>query len=476
MSTAERHLPRREQLAYGLGDFASVLYWQTFMVYLTYFYTDVFGLGAAAVGTMLGLSRSLDAVFDPVMGLLADRTSTRWGKFRPYLLWLCVPFAVAGVLTFSVPSLGTDGKLVWAWVTYNLLMVLYTGINIPYTAMLGVLTPSAQERTALASVKFVFAFAAGTLLSATLLPMARGLGGGDTARGWQLCFVVIGALAVACFLTTFWSTRERVQPPREQRSSVGRDLRDLLSNGPWLVLLFATLTLILFVAVRSSVTVHYFKYFVGSRTLSLPRFLPAIGGEQTWHFEGLVSAFNTMGQLASLLGVLLLPLVTRRLGRKRSFVALFAAAIAATAGYYWVRADQLGWIFVLNLVISLCGGPLSAVLWAMYADTADYAEWKNGRRATGLVFSASAFAQKQGWALGAWLALSLMQNLGFAANLDQTPQSLHGLVLLMSLVPAALGVLSVLCSLAYPLDESRLRVIGQELAQRRAQEPGARTA
>lgn len=466
--SSDQRLPLREKLSYGFGDLASVLYWQTFMVYLTFFYTDVFGLGAAAVGTMLGLSRSLDAFTDPVMGMLADRTTSRWGKFRPYLLWLCVPFAVAGVLTFTVPALSPSGKLAWAWVTYNVLMVLYTAINIPYTALLGVITPNAKERTSLASIKFVFAFAAGMFVSATLLPMAKTFGGGDVARGWQLCFVVIGAMAIAFFLVTFAGTKERVLPPPAQHSSVVRDLRDLFGNGPWLVLLAATLTLILFVAVRGSVTIHYFKYYVGTQTVRLPEFLPLIGGTQTWHLEGLVSAFNTSGQLASLVGVIALPFVAARFGRKITFVSMFLIAIACTAGFYWLAPHQLLWIFALNLLGSLTGGPLSALLWAMYADTADYAEWKNGRRATGLVFSASAFSQKQGWALGAWAALALMQSVGFVANAAQTPSSLRGLVLLMSAIPACLGLVSVLILLAYPLDETKMAEIGQALAERRA--------
>ena len=448
-------LSLREKIAYGCGDFASVLYWQTFMVYLTFFYTDVFGLGAAAVGAMLGLSRSLDAFVDPVMGMVADRTQSRWGKFRPYLLWLCVPFAVSGVLTFTVPGFSPSGKLAWAWVTYNAMMVLYTAINIPYTALLGVITPDAQERTSLASVKFVCAFAAGVVISATLLPVAARL-------GWAASFVVVGGLAVGFFLVTFFGTKERVAPPASQRSSVSRDLRDLLGNGPWLVLLLATLTSILFVAVRGSVTVHYFKYFVGP--------------QRGYSFETLVSAYATSGQLASLLGVVALPPIAARFGRKPTFVAAFLVAIACTAAYYWLEPDQLAAIFALNVVGSFTGGPLSALLWTMYADTADYSEWKNGRRATGLVFSASAFSQKQGWALGAWAALAAMQRVGFVANAEQTAGSRHGLVLLMSVVPAAFGLVAVLVLLAYPLGEAKMAEVAAGLQERRGRDGASRLA
>ena len=461
-------LPLREKFSYGFGDLASVLYWQTFMVYLTYFYTDVFGIAALAAGTMLGLSRSMDAFFDPIMGMVADRTETRWGEFRPFLLWFCVPFAVAGVLTFTTPAFSASSKLIWAWITYNALMLLYTAINIPYTAMLGVLSPDPSERTTLSSIKFVGAFTAGIIVSATLLPLSKVLGGGNDARGWQLSFVIIGVAAVAFFLITFFNTRERVRPPKAQKTSVGRDLKDLVTNGPWLLLLATTITFILFVAVRSSVTAHYFKYYVGSQTLTLPAFLPKIGGTQTWHFEALVSAFNSTGQLASLLGVVLVPFFARRVGRKAAFVSLAIVAIVSTAGFYLLQPRQLLLIYGLNLIGSITGGPLSVLLWAMYADTADYAEWKKGRRATGLVFSASIFSQKQGWAIGAWVALGLMASVGFKANVDQTPATLHGLLLLVSVIPAAIGILSVLIVLFYPLNEAKMSQIAADLTARRA--------
>jgi GPH family glycoside/pentoside/hexuronide:cation symporter len=379
-----------------------------------------------------------------------------------------VPFAIAGVLTFTVPGFGSAGKFAWAIVTYNVLMLLYTAINIPYTAMLGVLTPNPDERTTLSSVKFTGAFLAGMIVSASLLPMTKWLGGGNDARGWQLAFVVVGVAAIAFFLITFFNTRERVQPPPAQRTSVGRDLRELVTNGPWLVLLATTIAFILFVAARSSVTVHYFKYYVGDQTVTLPSWVPKFGGTQQWHLEGLVSAFNTSGQLASLIGVILVPFFARALGRKAAFITLFVVAIASTAAFYFLRPEQVGLMFVLNLLGSITGGPLSALLWAMYADTADYAEWKNGTRSTGLVFSASIFSQKQGWAIGAWVALGLMASVGFQANTAQTAASLHGLVLLMSVIPAALGVLAVGLILFYPLNEQRVRQIGAELAARRA--------
>ncbi len=476
MTTPDYQMSFREKLCYGFGDYASVLYWQTFMVYLTFYYTDVFGLSAAAAGTMIALSRSVDAFFDPVMGMVADRTQTKWGKFRPYLLWLCVPFVAMGVLTFTVPSFGSTGKLAWALITYNGLMLLYTAVNIPYTAMLGVVTGNANDRTTLSSIKFLCAFAAGITISATLLPLAKVLGRGNDARGWQLAFVGVGVVALVFLLLTFFNTRERVQPPAGQKTSVKQDLKDLVANRPWLILLGATITFILWCAVRSSVTVHYFKYYVGTQTLTLPAWLPRIGGTQEWHLEALASAFNTSGQIASLIGVVLLPAVAKRLGRKRSFVTLFSIAIVCTAAFSFLRPDQLLLIYGLNLLGSITGGPLSALLWAMYADTADYAEWKNGRRATGLVFSASIFSQKQGWAIGGGVALLMMASVGFKANVAQSEASLHGLRLLMGAYPALLGVVSLVIILFYPLNEAYVGKISAELKARRQHPAGVPVA
>jgi len=472
-NNASEKLGLVEKLSYGLGDLASCLYWQTFMIYLTFFYTDVFGISALAAGTMIGISRSTDAFFDPVMGMLADRTRTRWGKFRPFFVWMCVPMAVLGVLTFTVPALGAHGKLIWAYVTFNAMMILYTTINIPYTALLGVISPNPNERTMLSSIKFVGAFAAGIIVSATLLPMAKiggWLGATTNQHGFQLSFIIYGVAAVVFFLIVFFNTKERVLPPKSQQTSVLKDLGDLVTNGPWLVLLATTITFILFVALRGNITAHYFKYYVGPRTLTLPSFLPkSAAGTQLWSWESLVSVFNTSNQVLSLVGAMLVPFFARITGRKVAFAILFSIAILSTAAFYVLKPDQLVLIYAINALGSITGGPLSALLWAMYADTADYAEWKKGRRATGLIFSASIFSQKQGWAVGAAFSLILLNSVGFVANQAQTPSSLKGLVKLMSVYPAAIGIVSLMILMfLYPLNEKRMSAIAADLRVRRA--------
>ncbi len=462
MNEVSQKLSFREKISYGFGDLASVLYWQTFMLYFTYFYTDVFLIPASVAATMFLVSRIWDGVNDPMMGIIADRTNTRWGKFRPYLLWMCVPLAVIGVLTFTVPNFGLTGKIIWAYATFILIMMLYTAINIPYTALLGVISADSKERTTVSSIKFMFAFTAGTIISATLLPMTKALGGGNDAKGWQTTFIIYGIAAIAFFLIAFKGTRERVRPPKSQVPSVKKDLYELITNGPWLILLAVTITFILFVAVRSSVTVHYFKYIIGTQKITLP-FIK----NKTYDFVTITSAFNTVGQISSFLGVLLVNWFAKAVGKKKAFIILFIIAIVSTASFYFLTASEIGLIFFFQIIGSMTGGPLSVLIWAMYADTADYAEWKRGRRATGLIFSASTMSQKFGWAFGAFIALNLMSHVGFEANQAQSEQSMHGLLLLFSLIPAGFGILSIVMSFFYPLDDKKVARISADLAERR---------
>lgn len=461
----QQRLSLREQLAYGCGDFASVLFWQTFMKYLPFYYTDVFGLSAAALGSMLLFSRVVDGINDPLVGVWADRTVSRWGKFRPFILFGAVPFVIFGVLTFTTPALDPTGKLLWAYVTYNGLMILYTVVNIPYTAMLGVMTSDPAARTRLSSIKFMFAFSAGMVISATLLPLARALGNGgeNPQQGWQLSFVVVGAVALVFFLITFLGTRERVAPQEDPDASIARDLKLLLTNKAWLLLLATTLTFILFVATRSSIFAHYFKYYVFDGHPEQSRELFSVA----FTFDGLVSAFNAGGQAVSVLGVLLTATFAPRCPKRPLFVVLFSIAILATASYFVIPPDQINLLFIFDLLGSASSAPLPVLLWAMYADAADYGEHRSGRRTTGLVFSASTMGQKVGWALGGYFAFRLLGSVGFQANVVPSAAVKESLVLLMSLAPSAIGVASIAIFLFYPLTDQKVAQITSELAVRR---------
>lgn len=463
MTTPTFRLPVREKLAYGCGDFASCLYWRTFMVYLPFFYTDVFGISAAALATMLLVSRIWDGVNDPIIGLFADRTETRWGKFRPFILFGAVPFAVFGVLTFTTPDLGPTGKLIWAYLTYNGLMMLYTAVNIPYTAMLGVMTTAASDRTQLVSVKFMFAFAANLVVSATLLPIADGLGGGSPQRGWQLAFVVYGIIAIGFFLMTVLGTRERIKPMPDPQISVRRDLKLVFTNKAWLLLTATTLVWILHLGIHSSVSAHYFKYYIFDGNPNVA--LPFLG--RTFTMTGLLSAFNSFGQVGAVAGVLLTSALSVRFAKRPLFIVGFVLAILSAGTFYFLQPGQLLEIFVAEALFSLFGAALPVLLWAMYADTADYGEWKTGRRTTGLVFSASTMSQKVGWALAAFVAFQALSLVGFTADMAPTPEVKDNLVQMMSLLPVGFGVLALVIFHFYPLTDQRVNEMNQELRARR---------
>ncbi|MGD0464769.1 MAG: MFS transporter [Tepidisphaeraceae bacterium] len=452
-----------EKIGYGFGDLASCLFWSTISTYLLYFYTDVFGLTAKAAGIMFFVSRFSDAIFDVVMGMLADRTKTRWGRFRPYLLWLAVPMGVGAILAFTTPSFGGPAKLVYAYITYILFMFLYSAINIPYTALLGVISGDPAERSDAATSKFIGAYLGGIIVSATALPLATHyLGHGNEARGWQLTLTVYAMAATVFFLITFISTRERIQPIATQKISVKDDLKDLSKNGPWMALFLVTILLILFVCIRSSITTHYFKYYVRTQEVSL------FGKTHHFGFEYLASAFNTVGQVASLVGTALVPLFTRLIGRKRATLLLFITALICTGSYYFLKPQDLVLIFGLNIVGSLVGGPISALLWIMYADTADYSEWKTGRRATGLVFSASIMSNKMGWAVGSMIAGWILGTTGFVPNVVQKAETLEGLRAMMSIIPVVAGVAAVIVlAFCYRLDEETMANVKAELDERR---------
>ncbi|MDB2499457.1 glycoside-pentoside-hexuronide (GPH):cation symporter [bacterium] len=431
-------------------------------MHLFFFYTESFGITAAAFSLMILVSRNLDAISDPLMGMIADRTETKWGKFRPYLLWLCVPLAILGMLMYTTPSFSGTGKIIWAWITFNLFMLAYTAINIPYTSILGVISSDSKERASVSSVKFSFSYTVALFVSAGMLPVVRLIGGDPKSQfGWQMMFVIVGGLAVGFFLISFSGTRERVRPPKTQ-AKFSEDLGDLLKNGPWLILLPLTFTFILFVATRLVVINHYFLYYVGDREVALPFF-----GTQAFTYDTLVSAFYFVGMASAIFGALFVGWFAQITGKKRAFAILMLIAVFSTASFYFLQPHQLGWIFFLQVLGSFTGGPLSALLWAMYSDTADYGEWKFGRRATGLVFSASTMSQKFGWAFGVAAAGWLLSRAGYVKDMVPTDEVRNVLVLFMSLIPAFVGLIPLGIMYFYPLDEERVSEIETELNQRK---------
>lgn len=446
-----------EKSGYGLGDMASCLIWQTISLYLTIYYTDIFGLSAAAAGFMIMVLRWFDAVVDPMVGMIADRTQSRWGKYRPYLLWGSVPLAIMVVLTFTTPNIAYSGKLIYAYITYGLMMIVYSIINIPYSSMLGVLTSNPAERTQLSSFKFAGAYFGGLIVSAALLPLAKYVSPGNPQKGWQLAMMIFGAISVGLYFLTFLSTKERVQPPVGQKTSISKDIVDLVTNGPWVILLFVSLSMIMFVASRMNVAAYYFKYYVGKQIV--------LG--RAYDVEWLTSAFNTIGMITSILGVIAVSWVAKYLGKKNTFLLFFVIACIATGSFYILKPQQVMLMFIFQGVGSFVGGPLSTLIWAMYADTADFGEWKFQRRATGLIFSAAIMAQKFGWAIGAGFTGWMLSKYGYNPNGVQNGNVLELLRSLMSTIPLLCGIVSIIVVLFYKLDDKMMKTIEQDLNERR---------
>lgn len=462
MSDDVQKLRLREKIGYGFGDLASCLFWQTITLYLLFFYTDVFGLAAAAAGIMIGVSRFLDALFDVVIGMTADRTNTRWGKFRPYLLWGAIPLAIAALLAFSTPSFEPTGKLIYAYVTFIFFMFMYSFINIPYTSLLGVISGDPVDRTSASSFKFIGAYVGGFIVSATALPLAVYFGQESVAKGWQTTISVYGIAAIIFFFITFLTTHERIQPIAKEKTSVKDDLKDLSKNTPWMLLFAVTILFILFVCIRLSVTAHYFKYYIGEQEVTF------FGKTYKYGFEVLASAFNTIGQGFAILGVILVPWFAKFCGRKNALIILFVTALICTGAFYFLQPNNLLAIFIFQIFGSLSGGPISALLWVLYADTADYSEWKTGRRATGLVFSASIMSNKIGWTVGSVIAGLILATTGFVANVAQNVDVQNGLKAMMSVIPVAVGVVAlIILVFFYKLDEPAMQKVKAELDERR---------
>lgn len=445
---ASQRLSFREKAGYGIGDLGFNLYWANISAFLLIFYTDVMGLAAAAVGTMILVTKIIDAATDPLMGVIADRTRTRFGRFRPYLLWGALPMAFAGVLTWTVPDLGEGGRLLWAYATFSLMMLAYTVLSTPYSALSGVMTADSQQRTTLISFRFIAAFAGTTLVNAFTLDLVQWFGGGDEALGWQLTLALYGVIAAVLFATVFASTRERIAPPPQQDSDVKQDLRDLLDNRPWLVLFALALVIMVTIVMRSGATVYYLKYYVGRPEL-------------TGTFLGAYS-------VALAVGAAMTPLMTRLFDKKRLMVGLMTIVGVLSCAMFFVPRDMIWLMFVVNTLIGLVLGPKSPLAFSMYADCADYTEWKTGRRATALTFSAATFSQKLGGALASAVIAWVLAGMGYVANQAQSDASQMGIVLLLTVIPGIVAFVAALVMRSYPLDDKALSGIQQTLVERRA--------
>lgn len=453
-----------EKIGYGFGDMASSMFWKLFGAYLMIFYTDVFGLPAAVVGTMFLITRIWDSAFDPIVGVVADRTHSRWGKFRPYLLWLAVPFGIIGVLTFVTPDWSPTGKLVYAYVTYSLMMMIYSAINVPYASLLGVMSPNPKERNTLSTYIMTFAYIGSFIALLLFMPLVNFFSGnskdlGDQQTGWTMAVVVIAILCIILFFGCFAWTKERVKPIKEAQNPLKEDLKDLFKNKPWWILLGAGVAALVFNSIRDGATVYYFKYFVVEEDYATVSFFG-----MSFVLSGLYLA---LGQAANIIGVIAAAPVSNRIGKRNTYMWAMIIATVLSVIFYWFDKEDLIWMFVFQALISICAGSIFPLLWSMYADCADYSELKTGNRATGLIFSSSSMSQKFGWAIGTAITGWLLGFFGFQANAVQSEEAISGIKMFLSFLPAVGTILSVVFISMYPLTEKKMKDITTELECKR---------
>ncbi len=461
----------REKIGYGLGDAASSMFWKIFGMYALFFYTDVFGITAAAAGSMFLVVRLIDSATDLFVGILSDRTTSRWGKYRPYILWFAVPFAAMGTITFFTPDFGQAGKLTYAYVTYSLMMLVYSFVNVPYASLLGVVSPDPNQRNTLSSYRMSFAFIGSFITFMLLQPLidffARTFDVGSatqasdssvstSAVGWVLGVASIGTICVILFLLCFRWTKERVtQIETDKSTSVKQDLKELFRNGPWWILVATGLAALLFNAIRDSVAIYFFRDFVG-----LNYKMSGTGWD-------MATTYFLVGQAGNLIGVMLAPTLSAKYGKKRTYmIAVFMAGIFS-ALFYLIPKNFFP-IMAFQFVISLFAGYVLPLLWSMFADVVDYHEFITGRRTTGLIFSSSSMSQKLGWAFGSALSGWILATFRYSPNaVQQSAETLFGQHLMMSLIPATCCLLAFVGMMFYPLSDKRVKEITEELNLKR---------
>jgi len=489
---AEAHrLSVGEKIGYSLGDAAANFVFMTMILFQLSFYTDTLAITAAAAGSLLLVGRLWDAFFDPMMGVLADRTRTRWGKFRPWVLWTAIPWGVVMVMAYTTPNLGAAGRIVYACVTNILLMTLYSANNTPYSAMTGVMTGDVNERTSISSYRFVAAMIAQLIVGGFTLPLVAKFGQGDRARGWQMTMGLWATVCVILFLITFLTTRERIQPDPRQKSSAKQDFAGLLKNGPWIVMFILTLAHFIVLAMRGGTMFYYFEYYVNKDRLfdvlhGLGLTSTSQGAGGLWHYLlntfGLIvdaqkknvssvgfSLFNMSSQFVTVIGVLFSTFLSIRFGKRAVAIVGFSLTTIFMALFILLPPSAIGATLILEYLRALTYAPTIPLLWAMFADVVDYAEWKTGRRTTGVIYATILFGLKAGLSLGGAIAGWLLSGYGYRANAVQSPEALTGIRMTISVYPAIFFFIVLACLFCYKISKKLNIQIQDELAERRKQ-------
>ena len=481
-----------EKVGYGLGDCSANLVFQMMMIYQTKFYTDVFGLEGAIAGTVMLVARIVDAFVDPTVGIMSDRTNTRWGKYRPWVLWTALPFMVFYVLAFYNPGIEDKGLVaLYATISYTLLMTMYSFNNTPYSSLGGVMSSDIKERTSITSVRFIFSTIAQFVVQGLTLPLVSKFSdGGDKSHGWLCTISLFAVIGLVFLVIVFFSTKERITPPAGQKNDTKQDIKDVLSSVPWRAMFVLTLFVFITLAMWGSAMNYYFENYVDE--VALFAFLDKIGlvsaeakdtiGYTILNAFGLVvsspdkayevgfGVFNMVGALVQFFGVILLSeFLANRYGKKRIFIVCLALTAIFTAMFYFPSRDNIEAMFVLNFLKSLAYAPTVPLLWAMIADVADHSEYVNYRRATGFVFSGVVFALKAGLGVGGAVLGFLLSGFGYVSGsqVEQSDTAIQGIILSSSLIPAAFFFIGVIALFFYPISKEYNEKMQAELSARR---------
>ena len=484
-----------EKIGYSLGDCSANLVFQMMMIYQTKFYTDVFGLEGAIAGSVMLIARIVDAFVDPTVGILSKKTKTRWGKYRPWILWTALPFMVFYVLAFYNPGIEDKSLVaVYATISYTLLMTLYSFNNTPYASLGGVMTSDIKERNSITSIRFVAATVAQFVVQGLTLPLVGKFAGadGDKGHGWLCTISLFAVIGFVFFIITFFSARERITPPASQKTDTRKDIKDVFRNIPWRAMFILTLFLFTTLAMWGSAMNYYFENYVDANALYtfldklglvaveanaslsyniLNAFGLIVNGPEKAYEVGF-GVFNMVGALVQFFGVILLSsFLANRYGKKRVFIICLTLTAIFTALFYFPNETDIETMFALNFLKSLAYAPTVPLLWAMIADVADHSEYVNYRRATGFVFAGVVFALKAGLGIGGAILGFLLSGFGYVsgAGTAQTESAIHGIILSSSLIPAATFFIGVIALYFYPITKAYNEKMQAELTERRKQ-------
>ena len=474
---SEYSLSIKEKIGYSLGDLSANLVFQTLITYLAYFYTDIYGLDSGDATAIIFIVGTVAAFgFNPIVGALADRTNTKWGKFRPWILWTSIPLGVTAVLAFTTPDFSYNGKVIYAVVTYTLLLLLYAGSNLPYSALSGVITGDMKERNSISAYRFVAVMFAQFFVQVFMLPIINYVGGGDKALGIEITMTWLAVIGTILLLITFITTKERIVPKPEQKSSLQEDVKDLIKNVPWMIMLSVTILLFTTLAMKGGAYVYYFENYVSKESLSdfispILKFFSQIG--INFFGNDPVSAgfglFNAGGIIFMIVGIGLSKMLADKYGKRNIFgIFLFISTLFVLV-FYILSPESINLIFGAQILHGFFYGITIPLLWAMIADVADYSEWKNNRRATAIIFSAMMVGLKLGLSIGGALVAQILGNYGYEPNSigEQTESAIFGTKMLVSVYPSIPFLIAAGLLFFYVIDKDLEDRIENDLSKRR---------